>query len=57
MRTGVVAVPVVALLVVASSSGAAPPVCALGVPTLKLGVQGVASGPHADYGRQIEMGA
>lgn len=24
---------------------------------LKLGVQGAASGPHADYGRQIEMGA
>jgi branched-chain amino acid transport system substrate-binding protein len=31
--------------------------CQLGVPAIKLGVQGAASGPHADYGRQIEMGA
>jgi branched-chain amino acid transport system substrate-binding protein len=31
--------------------------CKLGVPTIKVGVQGAASGPHADYGRQIEMGA
>ena len=31
--------------------------CRLGVPVIKVGVQGVASGPHADYGRQIEMGA
>jgi len=27
------------------------------VPAIKVGVQGAASGPHADYGRQIEMGA
>jgi len=31
--------------------------CQLGVPAIKIGVQGAASGPHADYGRQIEMGA
>jgi branched-chain amino acid transport system substrate-binding protein len=31
--------------------------CQLGVPAIKLGVQGAASGPHSDYGRQIEMGA
>ncbi len=31
--------------------------CKLGVPSIKVGVQGVASGPLADYGRQIEMGA
>jgi branched-chain amino acid transport system substrate-binding protein len=31
--------------------------CKLGVKTIKVGVQGAASGPHADYGRQIEMGA
>jgi len=29
----------------------------LGVPVIKLGVQGVASGSHADYGKQIQMGA
>jgi len=27
------------------------------VPAIKVGVQGAASGPHADYGRQIDMGA
>ena len=31
--------------------------CQLGVPAIRLGVQGIASGPHADYGRQIQMGA
>ena len=31
--------------------------CKLGVPSIKVGAQGAASGPHADYGRQIEMGA
>ena len=38
-------------------AGAAQAQCQLGVPTIKVGVQGAASGPHADYGRQIEMGA
>lgn len=31
--------------------------CQLGVPAIKLGVQGSSSGAHADYGRQISMGA
>lgn len=31
--------------------------CQLGVPTIKLGAQGVASGTLADYGRQIQMAA
>ncbi len=31
--------------------------CQLGVPVIKLGVQGIGSGAHADYGRQINMGA
>jgi branched-chain amino acid transport system substrate-binding protein len=31
--------------------------CKLGVSSIKVGVQGAASGPHADYGRQIEMGS
>lgn len=31
--------------------------CQLGVPVIKVGVQGAASGPHSDYGRQIEMGS
>ncbi|HUP95567.1 MAG TPA: ABC transporter substrate-binding protein [Burkholderiales bacterium] len=31
--------------------------CKLGVPAIKVGAQGAASGPHSDYGRQIEMGA
>jgi branched-chain amino acid transport system substrate-binding protein len=39
------------------SGGAALAQCKLGVPSIKVGVQGAASGPHADYGRQIEMGA
>lgn len=29
----------------------------LGVSTVKIGAQGVASGSHADYGKQIQMGA
>ena len=31
--------------------------CRLGVPVIKVGVQGASSGAHADYGRQISMGA
>src|SRR5262245_64773259 len=38
-------------------AGAAWAQCKLGVPAIKVGVQGAAAGPHADYGRQIEMGA
>ena len=36
---------------------AAAPTYVLGKPVIKIGVQGVSSGPHADYGRQIFMGA
>jgi branched-chain amino acid transport system substrate-binding protein len=46
--------PLLLLLFPADSAHAQ---CKLGVPTIKVGVQGAASGPHADYGRQIEMGA
>jgi len=45
------------LLVSPLGAGAPATACQLGVPVLKLGVQGVASGPHADYGHQMEMGA
>jgi len=38
-------------------AGAAWAQCQLGVPAIKVGAQGAGSGPHADYGRQIEMGA
>jgi branched-chain amino acid transport system substrate-binding protein len=48
---------IVALLVVAVFPPAGNAQCQLAVPTLKLGVQGIASGAHADYGRQISMGA
>ena len=43
-----------ALLLTASSAYAQ---CKLGVPAIKVGAQGAASGPHSDYGRQIEMGS
>jgi branched-chain amino acid transport system substrate-binding protein len=49
-----VTVLVLGLLLTVSPAGAQ---CQLGVPVIKVGVQGAASGPHADYGRQIEMGA
>lgn len=60
MRTGkwvLATFAIVALLVtlVLPSTGYAQ--CQLGVPVIKLGVQGIASGAHADYGRQINMGA
>ena len=37
--------------------GPALAACQLGVPVVKVGAQGAASGAHADYGRQINMGA
>jgi len=48
-----------AALLVAGLVWAAPASaqCQLGVPGIKIGVQGVSSGSHADYGRQIMMGA
>ena len=45
---------VLSLLVLA---GPAQSQCKLGVPSIKVGAQGAASGPHADYGRPIEMGS
>jgi branched-chain amino acid transport system substrate-binding protein len=39
------------------ASGLAQAQCKLGVPAIKVGAQGAASGPHSDYGRQIEMGS
>jgi len=48
---------IVSLLISASFPPAGDAQCQLGVPALKLGVQGIASGAHADYGRQINMGA
>jgi branched-chain amino acid transport system substrate-binding protein len=38
-------------------TGPARAQCKLGVPAIKVGAQGAASGPHSDYGRQIEMGS
>ena len=53
------AVPGIFLLLTSFLYSASPALaqCKLGVPSIKVGVQGAASGPHADYGRQIEMGA
>ncbi len=39
------------------ASGPADAACQLGVPVVKVGAQGSASGAYADYGRQINMGA
>jgi branched-chain amino acid transport system substrate-binding protein len=57
MKSRVSAVNVLLLLAPLAFAGAAHAQCQLGVPAIKVGVQGAASGPHADYGRQIEMGA
>jgi len=57
-RAGLLCVGVllaVSLVVPASRSAAAQ--CQLGVPAVKVGAQGATSGAHADYGRQINMGA
>lgn len=48
---------VLALLVPFVTAPPADAQCALGVPAIRLGVQGSSSGAHADYGRQISMGA
>lgn len=52
-----VAASIVFSLTLFLPAGMARAQCKLGVPAIKVGVQGAASGPHADYGRQIEMGA
>jgi len=44
-------------LVAFVAPGPALAACQLGVPAVKVGAQGAASGAHADYGRQINMGA
>jgi branched-chain amino acid transport system substrate-binding protein len=44
-------------LVALLAAGPSEAACQLGVPTVKVGAQGAASGAHADYGRQINMGA
>jgi branched-chain amino acid transport system substrate-binding protein len=48
---------VLAVTLLLFSVGAAHAQCKLGIPSVTIGVQGAASGPHSDYGRQIEMGA
>lgn len=55
--TAVLSAFVVACLLVILAPGQAEAQCQLGVPAVKVGVQGALSGAHADYGRQIEMGA
>ena len=45
------------MLLVFAVAGPAEAGCQLGVPVVKVGAQGLASGPHTDYGRQINMGA
>jgi branched-chain amino acid transport system substrate-binding protein len=54
--SAILSIPVLLTLFLLSS-GPAQAQCKLGVPAIKVGVQGAASGPHSDYGRQIEMGA
>lgn len=54
---GILSVLVAAGLLVLPARGPAEAQCQLGVPAIKVGVQGALSGAHADYGRQIEMGA
>jgi branched-chain amino acid transport system substrate-binding protein len=44
-------------LLVLAVSGPAGAACQLGVPVVRVGAQGATSGAHADYGRQINMGA
>jgi branched-chain amino acid transport system substrate-binding protein len=44
-------------LLVVCAAGSIEAACQLGVPVIKVGAQGAASGSHADYGRQINMGA
>jgi branched-chain amino acid transport system substrate-binding protein len=58
MKRGIGILSILAFLsLLALPVGQALAQCRLGVPAIKIGVQGAASGPHADYGRQIEMGA
>jgi len=54
--SAVLSIPVLVTLILLSI-GPAQAQCMLGVPAIKVGAQGAASGPHSDYGRQIEMGS
>jgi branched-chain amino acid transport system substrate-binding protein len=45
------------IVLAAFAAGPAEAACQLGVPAVRVGAQGAASGAHADYGRQINMGA
>lgn len=53
----IVGVFLLAALLVVGVPGAVGAACQLGVPVVKVGAQGATSGAHADYGRQINMGA
>lgn len=53
----VVGVFLLGTLVALLAAGLSEAACQLGVPVVKVGAQGAASGAHADYGRQINMGA
>ncbi len=60
MRTWISCVTVMLILLtllIVPPASVGQSTCQLNVPTIKLGVQGIASGAHADYGRQINMGA
>ena len=57
MKKGIGVLSVLLLLSLLAFPGPAEAQCKLGVPAIKLGVQGASSGAHADYGRQISMGA
>jgi branched-chain amino acid transport system substrate-binding protein len=56
-RWTVAGLSVLVLLVPFVTPPGADAQCALGVPVIRVGVQGSSSGAHADYGRQINMGA
>ncbi len=55
--TGILTLPLLLSFLVLAVPEPARAQCQLGVSTIKLGVQGASSGAHADYGRQIQMGA
>ncbi len=55
--TGILSILLFLSLLTFAAPGPAQAQCRLGVPAIKLGVQGASSGAHADYGRQIQMGA
>jgi len=56
-RISMLGVFILGALLAIFASGPAEAACQLGVPVVKVGAQGATSGAHADYGRQINMGA